>query len=214
MIKGWLYSPGCRRQGIATPTDDSPGTSHGSCVASKALGRINGVSKDAQLIVVKTTYPELNSYVAWAFYAVDSDIKYRRQRGGQPAVVVFAGGANQDSTTYPWLDVGRSMEEIFSQGAAIVVSAGNQARECGRQDVDKIPATWADTDDKFPLIVAGAVDNTGALTPFSQGPTHVTVWAPGCNVQCANRGSFRKASGTSPAAGMVGNPQLITEVIT
>ena len=183
-------------------------------MASKALGRINGVSKDAQLIVVKTYDPELNSDIAWAFDAVDSHISHRRQRGGQPAVVVFAGGASQNSATYPWPDVGRSMERIFSQGAAIVVSAGNEAREPGRQDVDRTPALWADVDDKFPLIATGAVDNRGALTPFSQGPTHVTVWAPGSNVQCANRGSFRKANGTSYAAGMVGNPQPVTEDIT
>jgi len=175
-------------------------------VASKALGRINGVSKDAQLIMFKLAYPLVNEDIAWAFDEVFTDIKTRPPADIQPDVVAFAISARDNPLAYPWPDVKRSMENIFTQNAALVVSAGNDGLEIGRKDVDRLPAIWADVDPGFPLIVAGAVNNEGFESPFSQGPTHVTVWAPCTNVECADRGGFRKASGTSFSTGMVGVP--------
>jgi len=180
-------------------------------VASKALGRINGVSKDAQLIMLKLAYPLVNSDIDWAFDAVFTDIETRPRPDVQPVVVAFAVSAGENPLAYPWPDVKRSMEKIFTQNAAIVVSAGNDGVELGRKDVDRLPAIWADVDPGFPLIVAGAVNNEGFESPFSQGPTHVTVWAPGINVECADRGGFRKASGTSFSTGMVSVTQLSKE---
>lgn len=90
---------------------------------------------------------------------------------------------------------------IFDLGGTIVVPSGNQATTLGRQDVDTLPALWESP--AFPLIVVGAVDNMGTITPFSQGPTHVTTWAPGLQVQCARRYGFRTSSGTSFSTGMV-----------
>lgn len=175
-------------------------------MASKALGPTNGVSKDAQLIMLKIAFPIVNEDLAWAFDAVLTDIETRPRADIQPIVVASAISVLENPLAYPWPDVKRSMEKIFTQNAAIVVSAGNEGRKLGRKDVDKLPALWADVDPGFPLIVAGAVDNEGFESPFSQGPTHVTVWAPGTNVECAGRGGFRKASGTSFSTGMVSVP--------
>ena len=174
-------------------------------MASKALGLINGVSKDARLIMLKLAYPLENVDIAWAFDAVLTDIQTRPM--ARPVVVTFAAGAHENPLAYPWPDVRRSMEKIFTQNAAIVVSAGNDGLKPGRKNVDKVPAIWADVDRAFPLIVTGAVDNMGFERPSSQGPKHVTVWAPGTNVQCADRGGFREASGTSYSTGMVSIPQ-------
>lgn len=170
-------------------------------MASKALGLINGVSKDARLLVLKLAYPLENVDIAWTFDAVFTDIQTRPM--AQPVVVAFAASARADPLAYPWPDVRRSMEKIFTQNAAIVVSAGNDGLIPGRKIVDKVPAICADVNRAFPLIVAGAVDNMGFEIPSSQGPKHVTVWAPGNNVQCADRGGFREASGTSYSTGMV-----------
>ena len=196
-IQKWLYSPEILKQGKNTETEDNHGPSHGSCVASKALGYVNGVSKRITLVVVKLAYPTLNSDLPWTFDRVLTDIKSLPQ--DQRAVVVFATGGRQ-TPRYPWPNAKDSME---SRNAAIVVSAGNDALKQGNQKVDKLPAIWADVDANFPLIIAGAVDNTGNLRPSSQGPEKVTVWAPGTDVQCAEKGGFRKASGTSHSAGMV-----------
>jgi len=156
--------------------------------------------------MLKLAYPLVNEDIAWAFDEVFTDIETRAPADIQPVVVAFAISARENPLAYPWPDVRRSMEKIFTRKAAIVVSAGNDGLELGRKDVDKVPAIWADVDPAFPLIVAGAVDNAGFERPSSQGPSHVTVWAPGTNVQCADRGGFRKASGTSFSTGMVSVP--------
>ena len=79
--------------------------------------------------------------------------------------------------------------------------SGNNATTPGRADVDTLPAQWESP--AIPLVVVGAVDNAGAIAPFSQGPTHVTVWAPGFPIQCARRYGFHMGSGTSLSTGMV-----------
>lgn len=84
------------------------------------------------------------------------------------------------------------------------MSSGNHALD--NKDVDTLPAGWADA--VFPLIVAGSVNNNGILSSFSQGPSHVTTWAPGEDVQCASRRNaqrqnFQLETGTSFSAGMV-----------
>lgn len=130
--------------------------------------------------MVKLAYPLLNSDLAWAFDEVSMDIQTRGHRDIRPVVVTAAVGAFQDPSAYPWPNIKRSMSDIFTQLAAIVVSAGNDAQKPGRiADVDKMPAIWADVDKDSPLIVVGAVSDAGTPSPTSQGLTPVTVWAPG-----------------------------------
>ena len=208
-MKDWLYSPETVDQGKDTETDDSPGPSHGTCVASKAVGITNGVSKSSELIIVKMTLTEtgqvLNTDVQWAFDEVYDDILTRQETSKQPIVVIGAFGSTEELSVSPWPDIKRSMTEIFALGAAIVVSSGNHA---GRSpNVDEIPALWANGDPSFPLIVAGAVNNKGNTWPFSQGGNRLTVWAPGDQVQCADRAGSRLASGTSFSTGMVSSPK-------
>lgn len=136
--------------------------------------------------------------ILWAFSAVRTDML--NSRTAQPAVIAFPWTAFHPDPI-PWLIIRTYFQFIFDLGGTIIVPSGNNALTSGRQDVDTLPAQWESP--VFPLIVVGAVDNTGTIAPFSQGPTHVTVWAPGVQVQCARRYGFRTGSGTSHSTGMV-----------
>ena len=119
-----------------------------------------------------------------------------------PPVVVFPGGAIADERSEHWPAIRNSMEVLFDLNAAIVVSAGNNPTS-RKSAVNQLPAVWADIREDFPLIVAGSVNNDGILR-YSKGPEKVTVWAPGFEVQCADRQNFRSnAVGTSFSAGIV-----------
>ncbi len=201
----WLYGFGIPED---QRTDDSA-SSHGSCVASKAAGVINGVSKRSHLVMVKIN--EKASNVVWAFNTVNDDIVRKGRRGR--AVIAYpntAKDANQGGFPgYPWSNAYAFMKDLFQNDVIVVVPSGNFGAERARSLVDTLPATLEKSNDpKFPLIVAGAVDNLGAVPPFSQGPNHVTAWAPGLSVRCAARGSphgLQAISGTSFSTGTVGS---------
>lgn len=163
------------------------------------------------MIILKLAWPLLDSDIQWAFDEVYDNILTQQRLDLQPVVVIAAFGSTENPSVRPWPDIKRSMTSTFSLGAAIVVPSGNHARDRGRSPyVDQVPAIWADADANFPLIVAGAVDNAGNAWRFSQGGNHVTVWAPGNQVQCADRGrtNFRFGDGTSFATGMVSSLEI------
>lgn len=187
--------------GRAKPTDDDA-LSHGTCVASKATGIFNGVSKLSGIIVIKTTL--FSSDLLWAFDQILADIRLNKSQ--KHAVIIFPAMSNErypDETTLPWVALKPMIQALFNEDAVVVINSGNEAGEprAERKDVDTLPALWESP--QFPLIVAGSVDNHGALTQFSQGPSHVTVWAPGSEVVCAKNRGYGTASGTSFSAGMV-----------
>ena len=195
----WRFSPAINRRGQATQSDDSD-ISHGSCVLSKAAGLINGVSKQAQVVVLKAT--GIDEDIIWAWANV---LAHQIQHPTHPAVVIWAynskADAREDQT--PWRDIRPTMKSIFSNGGTIIVSSGNRPlTDRSRQAVDTFPALWSNGN--FSLIVAGSVNDYGRESKFSQGRDHVTVWAPGENVQCSKRGDFRRRhTGTSLSTGMV-----------
>lgn len=135
--------------------------------------------------------------IDWAFDTVLADM--RANDDAKIAVVACSINSEIDPDPEEWGPIQSTMGRIFNQGGSIVVSSGNYGKD--RPDVDTLPAGWADA--VFPLIVAGSVNNEDVLSDFSQGPSHVTAWAPGEDVQCANRGGFRQATGTSFSTGMV-----------
>ncbi|KAL6719415.1 hypothetical protein ACLMJK_003655 [Lecanora helva] len=200
-VKRWRYSRDVRRRGRATKGDDNP-NSHGSCVASKAMGLINGVYKSSKLVVVKINPALPIDELVSGFDEVLLDI--RDNADSMPPVVMFSLYSTESYPDFAlWYPLKRSMQKIFDIGGTIVTLSGNDAEEPGRgRPVDTLPALWAD--DSFPLIVAGSVDNSGRTASFSQGPNHVTTWAPGVEIQCAARRSTRRLdSGTSFSVGMV-----------
>ena len=207
-IDKWLYSPTVKAQRRDTPTDTNP-YSHGSCVLSKVIGLTNGVyknrigfrAKNSRVVVVKFNPNAIGGLgeILWAFSAIRADILNNRR--AEPAVIAYPWTA-YNADPIPWSSIKGMIQEIFNLGGTVIVPSGNAAENASRStDVDTLPAMWATAN--FPLIVVGSVDNTGTLAPFSQGPTHVTIWAPGVDVQCARRFGFRIDSGTSYSTGMV-----------
>ena len=191
-----------------------------SCVASKAVGRRNGVSKNSHLIIMKSLPSALGFHMALADTLSDIVLKRGGGRKG-PSIIVIAGGSDvpvtsRDTTPQPW---GRIHNILFQFVAdpnletVIVTNAGNSARRCPY--VDTYPAIWAgkhtplrhSEGSVIPRVVVGAATNQGAVATFSQNQGPPTIWAPGYANECANgQGSsgISIGQGTSFAAPMVG----------
>ena len=197
----WHYAYGVSKSN----TEDNL-AGHGSCVASKAAGWKTGVSKNSQLVVIKSL-PTLAD-VNFAFAAALDDIMEKNRQGR--AVVLYPATSIETfrvGSVLPrnWRSVNELIRELFAQDVVVVTGAGNNAA----RDValDTVPAMWA-LDREFPLIVAGAVRTGGSMAKFSQGAANSAqiVWAPGESIVCANGPSSQGLavrSGTSFAAAMV-----------
>lgn len=197
-MQDWHYAP----MGVQkSETDDSP-LQHGSCVASKAAGAGFGVSKESRLIILKatTTVSNLN----WGLYRARDDIIAKNRQGRSVVLFAKSNSAPGIPAGGEWLKMRSIMKELFDIDAVVVNSAGNKATRPGRRQVDTVPQLWESPD--FPLIVAGAVNNNGLRIQESQGPAHVTAWAPGFNVGCV-RGQYTSGTGTSTSAGAVSASQ-------
>ena len=193
----WFYAPELDAQ---EPTDDSI-KSHGSCVASLVAGAVNGVSKKSHLIMLKVRYDVIDSL--WALSTALDDITDKGRQG--KSVILFPLDENTgNNDTVPWHLIEEYMNYLFKADAVIVVPSGNNAAVPGRKQVDTLPAILESP--AFPLIVAGAVDASGKLAETSQGPNHVTTWAPGVNVSCAKKGpagGSQLESGTACSTALV-----------
>lgn len=190
----WLYGYGVPKNERA---DDDP-ISHGSCIASKAAGVINGVSKRSHIVLLKINDSAIN--VIWAFNNALEHIVNNSRQGR--AVVAYPNTARSPSPAgfprRPWSHAHGFMRDLIRNDVVVVVPSGNYAEQRGRASVDTLLATLESPE--FPLIVAGAVDNHGGFAPFSQGPNHVTTWASGVRVRCAKKGNSQGSqvlSGTS-----------------
>lgn len=189
----WLWTPGVDRQEY----DDDP-RRHGSCVASKAAGTINGVSKYSRLVVVKASLDLADTELAFRL-AYDDIVSKRRQK---KSVVLFPRSSLESyspGVTLPekWDSIMDIMQLLFEQGVEIVVPADNHGTS--RFALDTVPAIWASG---MPLIVVGATTIYGDYADFTQGRDFIsTVWAPGVDIQCA--GAISNVAGTSVAAGLV-----------
>lgn len=196
----WHYA-----YGVSDSTTDDNLAGHGSCVASKAAGWKTGVSKNSQLVVMKSL-PTLAD-VNFAFAAALDDIIEKDRQGKTvvvyPATSIQTFGAGS-SLPRNWQSVRELIQELLAQDVVVVTAAGNHAARSSAPDT--VPAIWA-LDPNFPLIVAGAVTTDGTIARFSQGaaaPSEI-VWAPGESVVCANGPSspgLAVRSGTSFAAAM------------
>ena len=147
---------------------------------------------------------QCNVDIVWAFDKAVQEVALRDHQG--KAVVVWAYNSIErypDESKHPWNRLKRLMQQLFELDVTIVVSAGNDKTRWTRWYVDTLPALWEGPG--FPLIVAGSVDNFGRAAAFSQGPQHVSIWAPGIDVHCAKRDTISggRAHGTSVSAGMV-----------
>ena len=200
-LNEWHYAYGVSR----STTDDNLG-GHGSCVASKAAGWKTGVSKNSQLVMMKSLLTAAD--VNFAFAAALDDIMEKGRQGR--SVVVYPATSIETFTARSalprnWRSVHELIQELFAQNVVLVTAAGNNVARTST--LDTVPAMWALESD-FPLIVAGAVRLDGTIARFSQGAAAMAkiAWAPGDSIVCANGPSAQGTavrSGTSFAAGMV-----------
>lgn len=186
------------------PTDDSI-AGHGSCVASKATGWKNGVSKNSRLVMMKASLTLADTN--WAFAAALDDILMKNRQG--KAVVMYPrllikDYKTRDGVPQEWESIKQLTQDLMDHDVVVVTCAGNDGtRKTPRW---KLPALWSNiSDDRFPLIVAGAVERTGGYTAMSQGrhfPDRL-VWAPGDSVVCAAGTVTKVGRGSSLSAGTV-----------
>jgi len=193
---GWFFAPSARN----TRTDDAMDiwTSHGSCVASKAVGRTYGVSKKSNLIVLKVTYAIED--LIWALFTAHKNILDNNRQ--KRSVITFAfATAEPAEDDHAALRMKEIMGYLFDIDAVIVVPAGNYANSYSTE-IDRAPGIWEDRN--FPLIVVGAASPNGLSYPPSQDGNHLSTTAPGYSVQCALKdGGFTLTSGTSLATALV-----------
>lgn len=160
----WYYAPEVE----TTPSDESRDVTgqlsgHGSCVASKAAGARNGVSRLSELITIKASLRETDIVYAFA-KALENIIENNRQ---EKAVVIFAAAAKDGSRSWAWNIVRAAMKALFAADAVVVVPAGKQGdpRDPTSKIIAQAAAVWEGPD--FPLMVVGAVDNRGDELPPS-----------------------------------------------
>ena len=200
----WLYAPSVKR----TETDDDP-YSHGSCVASKATGTQNGVSKTSRLVIVKSSLDLAD--IAWAFQQIVNDVAKLRSRR---VVVLLAATTIEAWRPEAFQDSRFSrlylrIRNLIELGSVVVVPAGDYGQRS--LFADTVPAVFGSPSKipgqrALPLVIAGAVDNKGAEAPWSQNTlTDGMVWAPGVKVACTKKGwNIRSTeTGTSISAAMV-----------
>lgn len=82
------------------------------------------------------------------------------------------------------------IKALMDHGVIVVVAAGNHAKKTDdngdlRPEIDTTPSIFEGPD--YPLIVIGATDNTGEPADFSQGGDHLTIAAPGVDIECQGR---------------------------
>jgi subtilisin family serine protease len=166
--------------------DDDPG-GHGTEVASKALGQINGIAKGATLISVKLRY-EIGE-IMFAFTLIKHDLLNRRLEDGKAlnAVVVCTV---LEPEIFPDPDVAkksrkgqnliRVLDSIHSEGVPIVFASGNAGDISGRENIDNYPQVLEGPG--TPIINVGGTTLQGDRWGKSQGGPQLTIYAPGEDV--------------------------------
>ena len=218
----WRYAPAVRR----TQTDDSS-LGHGSCVASKAAGWKDGVSKNSHLVIMKSSLTIADQH--WAFSAaLDDIVSKRRQRRAvilyprastQAAEDIARGGAG--GPVEMWIAIKNLIDQLSREAGTItVVPAGNFVLRSKK--IDAFPGIWASNpnplskdasnlvgvDSNPSLLAVGSITNSGSKAPSSQGQGEPFLrFAPGEEVRCAGGAPSLPAqvdaAGTSFAAAMV-----------
>jgi subtilisin family serine protease len=130
-------------------------------------------------------------------------IKVLGSDGSGSAPAIAAGirwaadhGANVISMSFvlsgPDVDIESALAYAHSRGVLLIAAAGNAGG-----DSPTYPASDPD------VVSVAAVDQSGALYPWSTHGTWVTLAAPGCSLSTAMGGSFAMFCGTSAAAPLV-----------
>lgn len=201
----WFYPPptGARESCWSSWWWDPSVGSHGTHVASTAVGATLGVAPKASIVSVQV----LESCGGWgsSFYqmkGLDAIIRHKKQHGVERAVVVASIGGPRDDFMNQFY--AKAMRE---HDLLIVSAAGN---DWGTNAVVITPAS------EETLLTVGALEPASSLFPykrawFSNTGDVVDVWATGVNVKGAvivNATTTMKMDGTSMAAPLVAGVAL------
>ena len=209
--EGWYFGPGIPipRQRVDI-RDDSVPPGYSSCAASKAAGRVNGVSKLSKIVMIKASMKLADTI--WSFAKVLEDVVVKGRQDKvvllYPRLSIRTFSPRSDLGT-AWNHIKLIMEGLFLAGVVIVTCAGDDARSPptrANSIPNRVPAVLASKE--FPVIVAGAVTNKGSFATFSRGisVSEDIAWAPGDKVLCTGYRPTWSQEGRSTgfAAGMVG----------
>jgi hypothetical protein len=169
---------------------DDKAKSHGTGVASVALGQRFGVAKQATLISVKSL-PDFVDKLE-SFDMVYADIAIKNPGRVKKAIVVM-------SVSYPPTEGGElalddAIRPLLDLGVPVVVSSGNERQS--HDESTNMPAKLYQPD--FPIIVVGGTDVNGNRVDSSQGSDKNAVHAPGQDVDVSDKdGSKKTKKGTS-----------------
>ncbi|KAK6211340.1 allergen Pen n 13 [Colletotrichum tabaci] len=167
---------------------------HGTCAASKTVGKMTGVAKRANLVGVRIN---LNQFgLLRGLQAVVDDVK---QKGHKGKAVVTTSVYLKESNTMYTVSMRSVIKSLVNLDVPIVATAGNRYQE-GITEPNTLPATLAK---ELPVIVVGAAAKDFKIAAFSQRGDLVTTYAIGVDVQCADLAGIAERSGTSFAAPQV-----------
>ena len=209
----WLWT------GLANATDANTTTEaaveaerykgHSTCTASKAVGKLYGVSKSARLVVVKMPTYEEDSVYEVLDTVIDDIIE---KEWNETSVVSVSWGAHEPythtSATDPLkIKLLAQINQLGEMHVPFVCAAGNDAlyadRGKARLIIDTFPAVVTTFYPRRRLFMAvGNSDINGARDMTSQisGTDETQIYAPGVDIKCASSTSsteFRTDTGTS-----------------
>ncbi|KAJ5403999.1 hypothetical protein N7509_003870 [Penicillium cosmopolitanum] len=209
---GWIYG---RPDSQAAENDFDDKRAHGTCMASCAVGRKDGVAKKASLTAVRVYREDDLAFerLIDALAQVYDDIIKRNLQG--KAVISMSIG-QFSITTDAYKDYMAAVEDAMAAltngvidglDGAVVVAAGQDNTLAPDNQPAQLPATLVEQ--KCPkMIIVGGVDLTGAVADgtleYKAGTTIDTmIWGPAEDVQCAIQNGYADdVSGTSPATAM------------
>lgn len=178
-------------------------SSHGTCVASKAVGKTVGVAKRANLVTVRVDPTPGEFFFVRAWQAVLNDIEDRDLQGKAVVSSSTFSHVPQDAEKKAKLvsDMDRIIRAILGADVPVVCGAGNDAPKS--IEPNKLPAILAKN---LPIIVVGSATADGTMAPDSQRGSLLTTWAVGRRVQCAG---YNTLDGLVTRSGVsVATPQI------
>jgi hypothetical protein len=180
--------------------DDSP-YSHGTKVASVAIGQKFGVAKGATFVGVKCSTDitdRLQGLVQVYRQLFGSKSKPGRPERVSKTVILLTFGEPAIADK----EIEKEREKVWEaallpflkKGVPIVLSAGNYGRTS--KEVDRLPMRLSSN--TFPLIVVGGTDEKGNRRESSPGGPKILVHAPASDIQVfQNDGQTVTEKGTS-----------------
>jgi hypothetical protein len=173
------------------PDEDNSERSHGTKVASVAVGQRFGVAKKATLVSVKALLDSID--LLQAIDNIYKDVVFDNPSRVQKTVVVCPWSVENDDKQL--LAAFRAtFDRLFKMGIPVVMSSGNHRKSS--DDINRLPQVLSAPD--FPLINAGGSTINGERVDTSQGGPKLTVHAPGIDVEVSNKDGIKAvAKGTS-----------------